>query len=81
VGCVYHFAPGEAEERIEAWCATGGDTVEADWARAELEDHVREEHSTFSWLLEPMMLRSGFEIAEAEHSEDGIFAKYLLLAV
>jgi ubiquinone/menaquinone biosynthesis C-methylase UbiE len=78
---VYHFEPAEAESRIEAWCATGGDTVEAGWTRAELEEHVRDEHSTFSWLLEPMIVHSGFEIARAEHSEDGIFARYLLRAV
>lgn len=78
---VYDFAPTEAEDRIEAWCATGGDTFEAEWSRAELEEHVRDEHSTFSWLLKPMIVRSGFEIAQAEHSEDGIFAKYLLRAL
>ena len=78
---VYDFAPTEAEDRIEAWCATGGDTVEAEWSRGELEEHVRDEHSTFSWILESMIGRSGFEIVQAEHSEDGIFAKYLLRAV
>jgi ubiquinone/menaquinone biosynthesis C-methylase UbiE len=78
---VYDFAPAEATDRIEAWCATGGDAVEAEWSRAELEEHVRDEHSTFSWLLEPMIVRCGFEIIRAEHSEDGIFAKYLLRAV
>lgn len=77
---LYDFDPAEAQDRIEAWCATGGDTVEAGWSRAELEEHVRDEHSTFTWLLEPMIEHSGFEIAEAEHSEDGIFAKYLLRA-
>ena len=77
---VYEFAPADAEARIEAWCATGGDTVEAEWGRAELEEHVRNEHSTFTCLLEPMIARSGFKIAHAEHSEDGIFAKYLLRA-
>jgi ubiquinone/menaquinone biosynthesis C-methylase UbiE len=78
---VYGFAPAEVEARIEAWCATGGDTAQAEWSRAELEEHVRDEHSTFTWLLEPMIARSGFEITYAEHSEDGIFAKYLLRAV
>jgi ubiquinone/menaquinone biosynthesis C-methylase UbiE len=78
---VYAFAPAEAEAGIEVWCATGGDTAEAEWTRAELEEHVRDEHSTFTWLLEPMITRSGFEIAHADHSEDGIFAKYLLRAV
>lgn len=78
---VYDFAPAETEERLEAWCATGGDTIESEWSRAELEEHVRDEHSTFSWILEPMIVRCGFEIAQADHSEDGIFAKYLLRAV
>jgi ubiquinone/menaquinone biosynthesis C-methylase UbiE len=77
---VYDFSPAEAEERLEAWCATGGDAVDGEWSRAELEEHVRDEHSTFSWILEPMMRRAGFEIADAEHSADGIFAKYVLRA-
>ena len=75
---VYDFEPAEAEERIEAWCATGGETAEAEWTRAELEEHVRDEHSTFSWILEPMIERCGFEIAAAERSQDGIFCGYVL---
>lgn len=78
---VYDFAPSEAQDRIEAWCATGGDAVEGEWSRAELEEHVRDEHSTFSWILEPMIQRTGFEITHAEHSDDGIFSKYLFRAV
>jgi ubiquinone/menaquinone biosynthesis C-methylase UbiE len=75
---VYAFEPAEAEERIEAWCATGGDSAEGGWSRAELEEHVRDEHSTFTWLLEPMIERAGFEIAAAEH--EGFSSKYLLRA-
>jgi len=78
---VYDFAASEAEDRLEAWCATGGDAVEGEWSRAELEEHVRDEHSTFSWILEPMIQRTGFEISQAEHSDDGLFAKYLLRAI
>jgi ubiquinone/menaquinone biosynthesis C-methylase UbiE len=78
---VYDFAPVEVEDRIAAWCATGGDTVEGEWSRSELAEHVRDEHSTFSWILEPILTRCGFEISQAEYSEDGIFAKYLLRAV
>jgi ubiquinone/menaquinone biosynthesis C-methylase UbiE len=77
---VYDFAPAEAEDRIEEWCASGGDSVESDWTRAELEEHVRDEHSTFTWILEPMFERCGFEFARGEHSDDGIFARYLLRA-
>jgi SAM-dependent methyltransferase len=75
---VYDFDPAEAEQRLEAWCATGGDGVEGEWSRAELEEHVRDEHSTFTWLLEPIITRSGFEIERANH--DGVFSKYVLRA-
>ncbi len=75
---VYSFAPDEAEERIESWCATGGSGAEAGWTRAELEEHVRDEHSTFTWLLEPMIQRSGFQIDDADYSPDGIFARYIV---
>jgi hypothetical protein len=78
---VYDFSPADAAQRIEAWCATGGPSVEGEWSRAELEEHVRDEHSTFTWLLEPMILASGFQIVAGEHSDDGIFAKYVLRAV
>jgi ubiquinone/menaquinone biosynthesis C-methylase UbiE len=75
---VYGFEPGDAESRIEAWIAeTLGADVERGWTRAELAEHVRDEHSTFTWLLEPMLERAGFEITDAEHSASGVFARYL----
>jgi SAM-dependent methyltransferase len=78
---VYSFDLLDAEERLEAWCASGGPDAERGWSRAELEEHVRDEHSTFTWLLEPMIARSGFEVEQADYSEDGIFARYVLRAV
>lgn len=76
----YNYDPVTAEEQIEAWCSTGGSTVEAEWSRAELEEHVRDEHSTYTWLLEARVQRAGFEIRAAEYSDGGIDAKYVLLA-
>jgi ubiquinone/menaquinone biosynthesis C-methylase UbiE len=75
---VYNFEPAVTEERLEAWCATGSAEVEGEWSRAELEEHVRDEYSTFTWLMEPMIQRNGFAIEEAVYSEDGIFASYIL---
>ena len=80
VDVVYSFGPHEAFDRLEAWCASVGDDVVGGWARAELEEHVRDEHSTFSWLLEPMIRRAGFEIEDAAYSGDGIWAQYVLRA-
>jgi ubiquinone/menaquinone biosynthesis C-methylase UbiE len=76
---VYSFDPREAHARLEAWCASAdGNGSERGWSRAELEEHVREESSTFTWLLEPMVERSGLQIEDASYSDDRIFAKYVL---
>ncbi|WP_250444197.1 class I SAM-dependent methyltransferase [Actinotalea sp. C106] len=77
---VWNFGPEEAPERIEAWCATAGTQVEGEWSREELEEHVRDEHSTFTWLLEPMIERAGFTIEDFAHSKDGVDAQYVLRA-
>ena len=61
---VYDFAPAEADERIEEWVAGGRATPAEGWTRAELEEHVRNEHSTFAWLLEPLLEHCGFEVLE-----------------
>ena len=76
---VYSFEPADAERRIDAWITeTMSTDVERGWTRAELAEHVRDEHSTFTWLLEPMIERAGLEIADAGYSDDGIFAQYLI---
>jgi ubiquinone/menaquinone biosynthesis C-methylase UbiE len=77
---VYNFDADEAHERIETWCAPFGDEVEGGWARWEMEEHVRDEHSTFTWLLEAMCQRTQFTIESAEYSVDGFDARYLLRA-
>ena len=62
---------------LRSW---GLDAVEAEWSRAELEEHVRDEHSTYTWLLEPMLERTGFVIEDAAY-EDGIVARYVARAL
>jgi SAM-dependent methyltransferase len=75
---VYSFEPADAERRIEAWiteamCAD----VDRGWTRAEFAEHVREEHSTYTWLLEPTIERAGFDIVDASYSASAVFARYL----
>lgn len=77
---VYSFDPSDADARVEAWCAPHGDDVDGDWARWEMEEHVRDEHSTYSWLLESMFDRTGLTIERAEYSDDGFDARYVLRA-
>ncbi|HEV2368443.1 MAG TPA: hypothetical protein VGR90_01130 [Acidimicrobiales bacterium] len=77
---VYGFDADDAATRIEDWCAPGAAGVDEDWARWEMEEHVRDEHSTFTWLLEPMFERTGFRIEAAEYSGKGFDARYVLRA-
>jgi hypothetical protein len=75
---VYGFDPAAAVGRIDAWIdQTMSADVEGGWTRAELAEHVRDEHSTFTWLLEPMIERAGFEIVERTYSADAMVARYL----
>jgi SAM-dependent methyltransferase len=74
---VFAFEPSEAATRIAAWLDTAAPRPELGWTRDELEAHVRDEHSTFSWLLEPMLERAGFEIEQADYGSLRIYAAYL----
>jgi SAM-dependent methyltransferase len=75
---VYGFEPADAEHRIDAWIAESMSAdVERGWTRAELAAHVRDEHSTFTWLLEPMIERAGFDTLDASYSASGMSARYL----
>ncbi len=78
---VYSFEPREAEAVFEPWLAAAPDDRAHGWTRAELETHIREEHSTFSWLLEPMLARAGFTIDEASYMTPGIFAAYSCIKI
>ena len=68
---------GVAVATIEAWLADASTQPGIGWARAELETHLREEYSTFSWLLEAMMEQAGFAIQQVEYSASRIFAEYV----
>jgi SAM-dependent methyltransferase len=72
---VYAFDPAGAERVIEPWLAGAALDPVVGWTRAELETHLREEYSTFTWVLEPMLERAGFAIQQAETS--GIYAAYV----
>ena len=74
---VYGFDVSEAPARVESWCAAGGDDIEGEWLRWEFEEHVRDEHSTFTWLLEPMLERVGFVIEDRQYDEAGFMADYV----
>jgi SAM-dependent methyltransferase len=75
---VFSFDLHEAEACIAAWIdAVAVERPEDGWTREELATHVREEFSTFSWLLEPMIERAGFEISAADYGTLAAHADYV----
>ena len=71
---VYDIAPGHEAGVIDPWLAGAATDPAAGWTRAEYVTHLQDEYSTYTWLLEPMLERTGFRIARAEHR--GIYAAY-----
>jgi SAM-dependent methyltransferase len=61
---IYDFAPNEAGAVFETWFANASKVPGYGWSAEELAEHVRLEHSTFTWLLEPMFDHTGFDIVE-----------------
>jgi trans-aconitate methyltransferase len=73
---VFSCEPDESERVIEAWLEIARKNSMDGWTRSELETHMREEFTTFSWLLEPMLERAGLEVREAIYSASRVFAAY-----
>jgi SAM-dependent methyltransferase len=72
----YSFEPQQAPGRLEEWFAGAAPSPDAGWTRAELEEHVRTEHSTYTWLLEQLLVHAGFEILESAQRA-GAYAAYV----
>jgi putative AdoMet-dependent methyltransferase len=63
------------EARFDGWIQSMAEKVGAEFA-AEAETHIRDEYSTFDWIMEGLLNRAGFEIDQAERME-GFGATYL----
>lgn len=74
---VFAFDPGGANSFIADWLESGSEEADEGWTRAELEEHLRDEHSTFSWLLEPILERTGFVVRDADYGSRRIYAQYV----
>jgi SAM-dependent methyltransferase len=73
---VYSFEPQEADGAITSWLASAPTDPTHGWTAGQLAEHVRTEHSTFTWLLEPMLEHCGFEIRDRWLSPNRIYGAY-----
>ncbi|GAA3880339.1 class I SAM-dependent methyltransferase [Streptomyces sedi] len=72
---VYDFAPEEAEDVFTAWLAGAGVDPRAGYTAEDYAEHIRTEHSTYRWLLEPMLDAAGFDITHT-HYDGRLFGTY-----
>ncbi|MGE0237997.1 MAG: class I SAM-dependent methyltransferase [Parvibaculaceae bacterium] len=71
---VFSCHPADLPTTAEAWIAwmlanTGYD-------RATVACHLRDEHSTYGWIMEGLITQAGFDLLSAEYS-NGVYADYL----
>ncbi len=72
---VFRGADPDVRGQIDGWIRTMKDTVGLEFA-AEVETHIRDEHSTYDWIMEGLLTRAGFRIDQAEYGS-GFGATYL----
>jgi ubiquinone/menaquinone biosynthesis C-methylase UbiE len=64
---VFSFDPTEYRTRIDAWIERVSKPVGEGFIASDFEMHVREEYSTFGWIVEGMLGRAGFKIDQADY--------------
>lgn len=77
---IFSFPPAEYEASINKWIQQAAKPEGEGWTAKDFEMHVREEHSTFSWIIEGMLTRAGFEIVEANYNTE-TYAEYLCIKI
>lgn len=71
---VFNFDAPEYKSRIDEWISVFEQKAGAKF-REDVETHIRDEHSTFGWILEGMIKRAGFSI-EKSRTPDGFVTEY-----
>ena len=66
----------EINEVVDAWLGRASTIPGVGWQRSELALHMRDEYSTFTWLIEPMLQQAGFDIESAEYDPSQIYTAY-----
>jgi hypothetical protein len=64
---VFSFNPSEYRSCIDAWIDRVAKPAGEGFTVSDFETHVREEYTTFGWIIEGMLTRAGFEIEQADY--------------
>jgi len=71
---VFQFGPTEYVSRIESWISAFEKMAGKEF-RSEVETHIRDEYSTFAWIMNRMIEDAGFAIEKCR-SVDDFMAEY-----
>jgi SAM-dependent methyltransferase len=63
---IYDFEPADAAAVFDRWLSSAAHDPATGYTREDFITHIRTEHSTFRWLLEPMLAAVGLTIVTAE---------------
>lgn len=63
---IFSFPPAEYAQHLQQMVDEFGHTDGTGFSREDFETHIREEFSTYAWILEGMLDRAGFEVASSD---------------
>ena len=73
---IFSFPPDEYQTAIDNWIERVARPAGTGFTRSDFEMHVRNEYSTFSWIIEGLLTRAGFEITHSQQSTPE-YAEYI----
>lgn len=71
---VFHFPPSQYKEKINSWISHF-ENVAGSSFKKEVQTHIKDEFSTFNWIMEGMLDKAGFTI-EKVTTPDGLLTEY-----
>jgi putative AdoMet-dependent methyltransferase len=63
---IFTFPPAEYAQHLQQLVEEFGHTDGTGFSRADFETHIREEFSTYAWILEGLLDRAGFHVISSE---------------
>jgi putative AdoMet-dependent methyltransferase len=75
---IFSFAPEDYEASINVWIHEVAKSEGQGFTREQFEMHVREEYSTYAWILEGILEKADFEILEQNYFSP-TYADYLCI--
>jgi putative AdoMet-dependent methyltransferase len=73
---VFSFGPADCMRGVEDWIARVAQPAGQGFTREDFATHVREEHSSFRWILEGLIERAGLRILAVECADEA-YADFL----